>query len=150
MSRRCSTPTAQFHVTILEATRNQVMQQMRQLILTMLRVSYEYGVLRPAHDPVTRAGHVRWPKRSPVTMGRRRAMRWPPCSAATRELRATTGAKCRSDPAAPAPAPTGRDAQWTAANMIFSGVAARGSNSSTTRPWRNTSTRSEIARISGM
>lgn len=48
-----------FHVTILEATRNQVMQQMRQLILTMLRVSYEYGVMRPAHDPVTRAGHVK-------------------------------------------------------------------------------------------
>jgi len=48
-----------FHVTILEATRNQVMQQMRQLILTMLRVSYEYGVMRPLHDPVTRAGHVK-------------------------------------------------------------------------------------------
>jgi GntR family galactonate operon transcriptional repressor len=48
-----------FHVTILEATRNQVMRQMRQLILTMLRVSYEYGVMRPAHDPVTRAGHVK-------------------------------------------------------------------------------------------
>jgi DNA-binding FadR family transcriptional regulator len=47
-----------FHVTILEATRNQVMRQMRQLILTMLRVSYEYGVMRPVHDPVTRAGHV--------------------------------------------------------------------------------------------
>jgi GntR family galactonate operon transcriptional repressor len=47
-----------FHVTILEATRNQVMRQMRQLILTMLRVSYEYGVMQPAHDPVTRAGHV--------------------------------------------------------------------------------------------
>lgn len=47
-----------FHVTILEATRNQVMQQMRQLILTMLRVSYEYGVMRPVYDPVTRAGHV--------------------------------------------------------------------------------------------
>jgi DNA-binding GntR family transcriptional regulator len=24
----------------------------------MLRVSYEYGVLRPEHDPVTREGHV--------------------------------------------------------------------------------------------
>ena len=47
-----------FHVTILEATRNQVMRQMRQLILTMLRVSYEYGVMRPVYDPVTRAGHV--------------------------------------------------------------------------------------------
>lgn len=48
-----------FHVTILEATRNQVMQQMRQLILTTLRVSYEYGVMRPAHDPVSRAGHIK-------------------------------------------------------------------------------------------
>jgi GntR family transcriptional regulator, galactonate operon transcriptional repressor len=47
-----------FHVTILDATRNQVMQQMRQIILTMLRVSYEYGVMRPVYDPVTRAGHV--------------------------------------------------------------------------------------------
>ena len=56
--RRCSTRTARFHVTILEATRNQVMRQMRQIILTMLRVSYEYGVMRPVYDPVTRAGHV--------------------------------------------------------------------------------------------
>jgi GntR family galactonate operon transcriptional repressor len=47
-----------FHLTILEATRNQVMQQMRKLVLTMLRVSYEYGVMRPEHDPVTRAGHL--------------------------------------------------------------------------------------------
>ena len=45
-------------MTILEATRNQVMRQMRQLIMTMLRVSYEYGVMRPIHDPVTREGHV--------------------------------------------------------------------------------------------
>lgn len=48
-----------FHVTILDATHNQVMQQMRQLILTTLRVSYEYGVMRPEHDPVSRAGHVK-------------------------------------------------------------------------------------------
>ena len=48
-----------FHVTILEATHNQVMQQMRQLILTTLRVSYEYGVMRPEHDPVSRAGHIK-------------------------------------------------------------------------------------------
>lgn len=48
-----------FHVTILEATNNQVMQQMRQLIMTTLRVSYEYGVMRPTHDPVTRAGHLK-------------------------------------------------------------------------------------------
>lgn len=48
-----------FHVTILEATRNQVMKQLRQLILTTLRVSYEYGVMRPEHDPVSRAGHLK-------------------------------------------------------------------------------------------
>ena len=48
-----------FHLTILEATRNQVMQQMRQLVLTTLRVSYEYGVKRPSHDPVSRAGHLK-------------------------------------------------------------------------------------------
>jgi DNA-binding FadR family transcriptional regulator len=46
-----------FHVTILEGTHNQVMQQMRQVILTMLRVSYEFGV-RPQNAPVTREGHV--------------------------------------------------------------------------------------------
>ena len=47
-----------FHVTILEATQNQVMRQMRQIILTMLRVSYEFGVMRPENDPVTREGHI--------------------------------------------------------------------------------------------
>jgi DNA-binding FadR family transcriptional regulator len=46
-----------FQVTILEATHNQVMRQMRQIILTMLRVSYEVGV-RPENAPVTREGHV--------------------------------------------------------------------------------------------
>ena len=47
-----------FHVTILEATRNQVMQQFRQIIVTMLRVSYEFGVSKPENDPVTRQGHI--------------------------------------------------------------------------------------------
>ena len=46
-----------FHVTILESTQNQVMRQLRQIILTMLRVSYEFGV-RPENAPVTREGHV--------------------------------------------------------------------------------------------
>ena len=46
-----------FHVTILDATHNQVMRQMRQIILTMLRVSYEFGV-RPENAPVTRQGHI--------------------------------------------------------------------------------------------
>jgi GntR family galactonate operon transcriptional repressor len=35
-----------------------VMRQLRPLILTMLRVSYEFGV-RPENAPVTREGHVR-------------------------------------------------------------------------------------------
>ena len=40
-----------FHVTILEATQNQVMRQMRQIILTMLRVSYEYRRAAPGERP---------------------------------------------------------------------------------------------------
>src|SRR5918995_4657193 len=47
-----------FHVTILEATQNQVMRQLRQLIITMLHVSYDFGVSRPENDPVTRQGHI--------------------------------------------------------------------------------------------
>lgn len=47
-----------FHVTILEATHNQVMRQLRQIILTMLRVSYEFGVMHPENGPVTREGHI--------------------------------------------------------------------------------------------
>lgn len=47
-----------FHVTILEATRNQVMRQFRQIIITMLRVSYDFGVSKPENDPVTRQGHI--------------------------------------------------------------------------------------------
>ena len=47
-----------FHVTILEATRNQVMRQLRQIIVTMLRVSYDFGVSKPENDPVTRQGHI--------------------------------------------------------------------------------------------
>ena len=47
-----------FHVTLLDATQNQVMRQMRQIILTMLRVSYEFGVMQPENDPVTREGHI--------------------------------------------------------------------------------------------
>ena len=37
-----------FHVTILDATQNQVMRQLRQIIVTMLRVSYDFGVSQPA------------------------------------------------------------------------------------------------------
>ena len=45
-----------FHVTLLDATQNQVMRQMRQIILTMLRVSYEFGVKIPRTT-----GHARGP-----------------------------------------------------------------------------------------
>jgi GntR family galactonate operon transcriptional repressor len=47
-----------FHVTLLGSTRNQVMRQLRQIILTMLRVSYEFGVSRPQNEPVSRQGHI--------------------------------------------------------------------------------------------
>jgi GntR family galactonate operon transcriptional repressor len=47
-----------FHVTLLDATRNQVMRQLRQIILTMLRVSYEFGVSKPQNEPVSRQGHI--------------------------------------------------------------------------------------------
>jgi DNA-binding FadR family transcriptional regulator len=47
-----------FHVTILDATQNQVMRQLRQIIITMLRVSYEFGVSRVENEPVTRRGHI--------------------------------------------------------------------------------------------
>ena len=47
-----------FHVTILDATQNQVMRQLRQIIITMLRVSYDFGVSRLGNDPVTRQGHI--------------------------------------------------------------------------------------------
>jgi DNA-binding FadR family transcriptional regulator len=47
-----------FHVTLLDATGNQVMRQLRQIVLTMLRVSCEFGVSRPQNQPVTRQGHI--------------------------------------------------------------------------------------------
>jgi hypothetical protein len=34
------------------------MRQLRQIIVTMLRVSYEVGVARPENGPVTRQGHI--------------------------------------------------------------------------------------------
>lgn len=48
----------QFHVTLLDMTRNSVMRQMRQIILTMLRVSYEFGVVNPKNEKVSREGHI--------------------------------------------------------------------------------------------
>jgi len=48
----------QFHVTLFDMTENNVMRQMRQLILTMLRVSYEFGVGNPQNEKVSREGHI--------------------------------------------------------------------------------------------
>lgn len=48
----------QFHVTLLDMTQNTVMRQMRQIILTMLRVSYEFGVVNPNNEKVSREGHL--------------------------------------------------------------------------------------------
>ena len=48
-----------FHMTLLDATHNDVMRQMRQIILTMLRISYEFGVLVLDEEDVSAAGHVR-------------------------------------------------------------------------------------------
>lgn len=48
-----------FHATILDATGNGMMRQMRALIVTMLRVSYEFSVVQQAAAPVSREGHVR-------------------------------------------------------------------------------------------
>lgn len=48
-----------FHSTILEATGNLMMRQMRSIILTVLRISYEYGVLIVDGERVTREGHIK-------------------------------------------------------------------------------------------
>ena len=34
------------------------MRQFRQIIVTMLRVSYEVGVAKPENGPVSRKGHI--------------------------------------------------------------------------------------------
>lgn len=47
-----------FHATLLEATGNLMMRQMRPIILTMLRISYEYGILSREGGEVTREGHI--------------------------------------------------------------------------------------------
>ncbi|RYG21172.1 MAG: FadR family transcriptional regulator [Burkholderiales bacterium] len=49
----------QFHATILDATGNRMLRQMSPLIVTMLRVSYEYGVLQQASEPFSREGHIK-------------------------------------------------------------------------------------------
>lgn len=48
-----------FHATMLDATGNLMMRQLRPIILTMLRISYEYGVLAVDQEPVSREGHIR-------------------------------------------------------------------------------------------
>jgi hypothetical protein len=48
-----------FHSTILESTGNLMMRQMRPIILTVLKISYEFGVLIVDGERVTREGHIR-------------------------------------------------------------------------------------------
>jgi DNA-binding FadR family transcriptional regulator len=48
----------QFHITLLEATQNNVMKQMRQIILSMLRISYEIGIITMDGEDVSREGHI--------------------------------------------------------------------------------------------
>src|SRR3546814_14883498 len=48
-----------FHATILEATGNLLMRQLRPIIPTMLWISYEYGVLAKSQEPVRWDGHIR-------------------------------------------------------------------------------------------
>ncbi|MBO6718889.1 MAG: FadR family transcriptional regulator [Rhizobiaceae bacterium] len=48
-----------FHSTVLEATGNLMMRQMRPMILTVLQISYEFGVLIVDGERVTREGHIR-------------------------------------------------------------------------------------------
>ncbi len=48
-----------FHSTILEATGNLMMRQLRPIILTVLQISYEFGVEAIDGEPVTREGHIR-------------------------------------------------------------------------------------------
>ena len=47
-----------FHSTVLDATGNLMMRQMQRIILTMLRISYEFGVLIVDGEPVSREGHI--------------------------------------------------------------------------------------------
>ena len=48
-----------FHTTILDATGNGMMRQMRPLIVSMLRVSYEFSVVERVTEPVSKEGHIR-------------------------------------------------------------------------------------------
>lgn len=48
-----------FHSTLLDATGNSMMRQMRPIILTVLRISYEVGVLAVLGAEVNLDGHLR-------------------------------------------------------------------------------------------
>jgi DNA-binding FadR family transcriptional regulator len=48
-----------FHATLLEATGNLMMRQLRRIILATVRISYEFGVLAVDGEEVTREGHIR-------------------------------------------------------------------------------------------
>jgi GntR family transcriptional regulator, galactonate operon transcriptional repressor len=48
-----------FHSTILESTGNLMMRQMRPIILTVLQISYEFGVLIVDGERVSREGHIK-------------------------------------------------------------------------------------------
>ena len=47
-----------FHCTILDATGNQMMRQLRPMIMSVLRISYEFGVQTDRGEPVSRKGHL--------------------------------------------------------------------------------------------
>lgn len=47
-----------FHVTILEATQNDIIAQMRQVIVVMLRVSFEIGIVSPDNRILSRESHI--------------------------------------------------------------------------------------------
>lgn len=48
-----------FHATVLEATGNMMMRQLRRIILATVKISYMFGVLAVDGEEVTREGHVR-------------------------------------------------------------------------------------------
>lgn len=47
-----------FHCTILDATGNLIMGQLRGIFTAILRISYEFGVQKVDGQPVSREGHV--------------------------------------------------------------------------------------------
>lgn len=47
-----------FHCTILDATDNLMMRQLRPIIMSILRISYVYGIQTGKGEPVSREGHL--------------------------------------------------------------------------------------------